>query len=260
MTSGITAELLDGGLAEDLAAASLRMARRFARGATLWCVAPGWEPHAHHMAVEFVHPVIVGKRALPAFALTGSDLVQRARVAVRAGDILIAVAAAGDEVVGDLMRRAPAWGAASAWIGSGPRPAAGAADHVLWIADQDPMAPATGGLVFLYHLLWELTQVCFEHPGLLAPEPEEADDACITCADEGRLAEVVGPASDDLGPTGIGPPGIGSSGFGSRALVRTAAGQETIDVTLVAPVSVGDLLLVHAGAALARPGVADGGG
>jgi hypothetical protein len=260
MTGGITAELLDGGLAEDLAAASLAIARRFARGATLWCVAPGWEPHAHHMAVEFVHPVIVGKRALPAFALTGSDLVQRARVAVRAGDVLIAVAAARDEVVGDLMRRAPAWGAASAWLGSGPRPAAGAADHVLWIADQDPMASATGGLVFLYHLLWELTHVCFEHPGLLEPEPEAADDVCITCGDGGRLAEVVGPAPDEIEPTGVSPPGIGRSGFGSRALVRTAAGQQTIDVTLVAPVSVGDLVLVHAGAALTRPGVADGGG
>ncbi|HMD23086.1 MAG TPA: hypothetical protein VKH61_03230, partial [Streptosporangiaceae bacterium] len=175
MTTGITAEMLDGGLAEDLAAASLAMARRFARGAALWCVAPGWEPHAHHMAVEFVHPVIVGKRALPAFSLTGSDLVPRARVAARPGDIIIAVAGEREEVVADLMRRAPAWGAASAWIGSGPRPAAGAADHVLWIADADPMAPATGAFVFLYHLLWELTHVCFEHPGLLGPDPEGAD-------------------------------------------------------------------------------------
>ena len=166
------------------------------------------------MAVEFVHPVIVGKRALPAFALTGSDLVQRARVAVRPGDILIAVAAARDEVVADLMRRAPAWGAASAWIGSGPRPPAGAADHVLWIDDQDPMAPATGGFVLLYHLLWELTHVCFEHPGLLKPEPER-DDVCITCGDEGRLAEVVGRAPDVLDSSGPGSSGLGSSGLGS---------------------------------------------
>jgi D-sedoheptulose 7-phosphate isomerase len=174
MTSGITPDMLDGGLAEDLAAASLAMARRFAAGATLWCVAPSWEPHAHHMAVEFVHPVIVGKRALPAFALVGSALVPRAGVAVRTGDILIAVAGRQDAAVADLMGRAPAWGAASAWIGSGPRPPAEAADHVLWIDDPDPMAPATGRFVLLYHLLWELTHVCFEHPGLLtepAPGP-----------------------------------------------------------------------------------------
>ena len=167
MTGGIAPDMLDRGLAEDLAAASLAMARRFAPGATLWCVAPSWEPHAHHMAVEFVHPVIMGKRALPAFALTGSDLVGRAGGAVRTGDILIAVAGGQDADVADLMRQAPAWGAASAWIGSGPRPPAGAADHVLWIDDPDPMAPATGRFVLLYHLLWELTHVCFEHSGLL---------------------------------------------------------------------------------------------
>jgi D-sedoheptulose 7-phosphate isomerase len=176
MTGGITPDMLDGGLAEDLAAASLAMARRFAPGATLWCVAPSWEPHAHHMAVEFVHPVIMGKRALPAFALTGSDLVGRAGVAVRTGDILIAVAGGQDADVADLMRRAPAWGATSAWIGSGPRPPAGAADHVLWIDDPDPMAPATGRFVLLYHLLWELTHVCFEHPGLLTEPAEGAGE------------------------------------------------------------------------------------
>jgi D-sedoheptulose 7-phosphate isomerase len=170
MTGGITADMLDGGLAEDLATASLTMARRFATGGTLWCVAPTWEPHAHHIAVEFVHPVIVGKRALPAFALTGPDLVPRAQVAVRPGDLLIAVAGGRQADVADLMRRAPAWGAASLWIGSGSRPPAGTAGHPLWIGDTDPMTPATGRFVLLYHLLWELTHVCFEHPGLLAEQ------------------------------------------------------------------------------------------
>ena len=121
---------------------------------------------------------------------------------------------------------------------------------MLWLAGRDPMTPAAGGLMFLCHLLGELTQVCFEHPGLLEPESGEADDVCVTCADEGRLAEVVGPAPDDLDPTGLGSPGLGR-----RALVRTAAGQETIDVSLVAPVSVGDLVLVHAGAGLTRTGI-----
>jgi hypothetical protein len=235
--TGISAGMLDGGLAEDLAATSLAMARRFAAGGTMWCIAPSWEPHAHHMAVEFVHPVIVGKRALPAFALTGTDLVARARVAVRPGDILIAVTGAHDDVT-DLMRRAPAWGAVSIWIGSGARPAAGAADHVLWLDDQDPMAPATGRFVFLYHLLWELAHICFEHPGLLKPEPECTDEVCITCSDEGRLAEVIRPPASLFG----------------KALVRTAAGEESIDVTLVTPVTPGDLVLVHAGAALTRLG------
>jgi HupF/HypC family len=237
-SAGIPPDMLDTGLARDLADASLALARRFQAGATMWCVAPQWEPHAHHMAVEFVHPVIMGKRALPAFALTDQDVVGQARSSVRPGDTVIAVAAADDRGVREVMRRVPAWGATSVWIGSGKRPPSGAADHVLWIDDTNPLAPATGRFVIMYHLLWELTHVCFEHSGLLT-EPSAADctdEVCVTCSDEGRLAEVI------LAPT---------SAYGD-ALVRTATGEERIDVTLVAPVTPGDLVLVHAGSAITR--------
>jgi len=60
-------------LSADLAAAALDMARRFHDGATLWVISPQWEPHAHHVAVEFVHPVIMGKRALPSVAVSGNS-------------------------------------------------------------------------------------------------------------------------------------------------------------------------------------------
>ena len=53
-------------VAEGLALASLALARRCHAGAVLWCLAPRWPAHARHLAVEFVHPVIVGKRAVPA--------------------------------------------------------------------------------------------------------------------------------------------------------------------------------------------------
>jgi HupF/HypC family len=224
------AVLLDEDLAADLAGAALVLARRFASGATLWCIAPAWEPHAQHVAVEFVHPVIVGKKALPAVALTGPDLVATVRMSARPGDVVLAVAAADQPEVASVMRRAPAWGATTLWIGSGERPPAGAADQVLWLDDPDPRLPATGGFVLLYHLLWELTHVCFEHPGLLVePTPECTEDVCITCSDEGRLGEVVGPGR-----------------------VRTAAGLEDVDTVLVDPVVPGDLLLVHAGMAITR--------
>jgi hypothetical protein len=238
LTAGITPDILDGGLADDLAAASLALARRFSAGATMWCVAPRWEPHAHHMAVEFVHPVIVGKRALPAFALTDRDFVAQTRVSARIGDVVIAVAGADEPEVLDLMRRASAWGAMSVWIGSGARPPGGAADHVLWIDDANPLAPATGRFVLMYHLLWELTHVCFEHPGLLTEQPDACtDEVCVTCSDEGRLAEVLAPPDD---------------GVLGQALVRTATGEEQIDVSLVGSVAVNDLVLVHAGSALTR--------
>jgi hypothetical protein len=219
-------------LAEDLAATAFTLAKRFAAGATMWSIAPSWEPHALHIAVEFVHPVIVGKRALPAVALTGPEVVDLARMSVRPGDIVVAVSGADDAQVRSVMRRSPAWGATTIWIGSGERPAAGTADHVLWLDDPDPWVPATGGFVLFYHLLWELTHVCFEHSGLLKDECSE--EVCVTCSDEGRLGEVVG-ASE-----------------GGHATVRTGRGVETVITTLVDPVAEGDLVLVHAGTAISK--------
>jgi hydrogenase maturation factor len=91
-----------------------------------------------------------------------------------------------------------------------------------------------GGLVLRYHLLWELTHVCFEHPGLLRPvDAVCTDEVCITCSDEGRVGEVV------------------TVGAAHDATVRVAGGLEPVDVTLVAPVHPGELVLVHAGTAIA---------
>jgi hypothetical protein len=99
------------------------------------------------------------------------------------------------------------------------------------------MVPATGTFVLMYHLLWELTHVCFEHAGLLKPAAADcADDVCVTCSDEGRLAEIV------LAPTDAT----------AAALVRTARGEEWADVTLLGEVAPNDLVLVHAGAAISR--------
>ena len=221
-------------LAEDLAATAFTLAKRFAAGATMWSIAPSWEPHALHIAVEFVHPVIMGKRALPAVALTGPDLVDLVRVSVRPGDIVVAVAGADNAQVRSVMRRSPAWGATTIWIGSGQRPEAGMADHVLWLDDRDPRVPATGGFVLFYHLLWELTHVCFEHSGLLKPAPECDDDVCVTCSDEGRLGEAVTVSTD------------------GQAAVRTARGVENVITTLIDPVAVGELVLVHAGTAISK--------
>jgi len=219
-------------LAADLAAAAFTLAKRFAAGATMWSIAPSLEPHALHIAVEFVHPVIMGKRALPAVALTGPNLVDLVRVSVRPGDIVIGVGAGVDLELRSVMRRSPAWGATTIWIGSGERPAAGAADHVLWLDDPDPRVPATGGFVLFYHLLWELTHVCFEHSGLL--KPECAEEVCVTCSDEGRVGEVVSPSADGM------------------ASVRTARGVESVATALIDPVVAGELVLVHAGTAISR--------
>lgn len=221
-----------GGVADDLARAALAMARRYSvAGATLWCASPCWPFHAHHVAVEFVHPVIMGKRALAALTVPpGADLVATLRASVRPGDMVVALAPADDRSVADVMRRGQAWGVETIWIGHGPRPPAGAADHVIWL-DTDDVLGASEQFVRLYHMLWELTHVCFEHPGLLKQQPECTDEVCITCSDEGRLAEIVLVEGDE-------------------AVVRTADGQERIDISLVDPPAPGDLVLVHAGFAI----------
>ncbi len=120
-------------LSADLAAAALSLARCFAAGATMWCVSPRWPAHGRHVAVEFVHPVIVGKRALSAVHVEGDDAVDRVRLLSRPGDIVLGVGPATDVQVRSVTRRAQAWGLTSVWLGAGARPAAGAADHVVWV-------------------------------------------------------------------------------------------------------------------------------
>jgi hydrogenase maturation factor len=83
-------------------------------------------------------------------------------------------------------------------------------------------------------LLWELTHVCFEHPGLLREPDVCTDDVCITCSDEGRLGEVLTATGDGM------------------ATVRTANGVETVATALVDPVAPAELVLVHAGTAISR--------
>jgi hydrogenase maturation factor len=219
----------------------------------MWCVAPAWPSHARHVAVEFVHPVIVGTRALPAVSLNAATAVEAVRSLARPGDALLVVSTADHPVAHDLLARAEAWGLTSVWLGAGPRPQPGAdtpaVGHVVWIDDQDPaVAARSGQLVLLYHLLWELTHVVFEHPGLLAPDGEGEGEGeghgegasasanggavCITCSDEGRVAEVRAVLAD------------------GRVEVLAAGQAEQIDGRLVEGLRPGDLVLVHAGVAV----------
>ncbi|MDQ5832790.1 MAG: phosphoheptose isomerase, partial [Actinomycetota bacterium] len=108
MTPTLGSEVLDRALAERtqandsffeaesgrLAQLCHRMAERFARGGRLIAVGrtPAARSDARHVAVEFVHPVIVGKRALPALALAGEGgpLAGQIELAAEPGDIVIA--------------------------------------------------------------------------------------------------------------------------------------------------------------------------
>jgi D-sedoheptulose 7-phosphate isomerase len=151
--------------AEPLARLCHRMAERFSRGGTLIAFgrSPAARSDARHVAVEFVHPVIVGKRALPAIGLAGEGGDLRAQVALVAGPDDIAIAFGTDEDGGEAasaIELARARGCLT--IAFSP---AG--------AEWEPVPPAVDPYVrqelieTLYHVLWELVHVFFDHRGLL---------------------------------------------------------------------------------------------
>ena len=80
--------------AERLARVCHLMAERFARGGRLVAFgrSPAARSDARHVAVEFVHPVIVGKRALPAIGIAGEGGELGPQVALLAREADIAMA------------------------------------------------------------------------------------------------------------------------------------------------------------------------
>jgi D-sedoheptulose 7-phosphate isomerase len=152
-----------------IAAVCHAMARAFSRGATLLVYGTGAaETDAAHVAVEFMHPVIVGKRAMPALA-PPNDVFGL----MRPGDIALGL---GEGAV-DFLAAARERKLLTISFDSG------AADFVFSVPTDDPFVRQEVQET-TYHVLWELVHVFFEHPGLL-------DDACITCGDVAVEAQVV---------------------------------------------------------------------
>lgn len=162
--------------AERLARLCHLMAERFARGGRLIAFgrSPAARSDARHVAVEFVHPVIVGKRALPAIGLAseGGDLAEQVTSLTRAADIAIAFGA--EEDGGDAARAiAVARSRGALTVG-----------FARCGAEYEFLPPSGDRYVrqelveTFYHVLWELVHVFFEHRGLLGGrEPRVTHDA-----------------------------------------------------------------------------------
>ena len=185
------------GQADAVAAACHAMAVRFHQGGRLVVFGTGGpSADAQHVAVEFVHPVIVGKRALPAISLT-ADVATVTGIAERAGmsaifshqlrhlarpsDIALGISAPGISAPGipaDGDSPAVAAGLETARElglltvalvgGDGHQQAGKVADHVLVAGSSDPRVVKEMH-VTMYHVLWELVHVFFEQPGVLGP-------------------------------------------------------------------------------------------
>ncbi|PVZ11846.1 SIS domain-containing protein [Actinomycetospora cinnamomea] len=172
--------------AERIAAACRDVAVRFARGGRLLTFGNGpAAADAAHLAVEFVHPVIVGKRALPALSLVAdpavvTGLARRAgtadtvaaslRAHARPEDVAIGLSADGDCAdVAHGLAEARDRGLLTVALVGGDGGAVGALpglDHVLRVCSPDP-AVVRELHVTIYHVLWELVHVFLEHPGAL---------------------------------------------------------------------------------------------
>jgi D-sedoheptulose 7-phosphate isomerase len=148
--------------AERIARLCHRMAERFARGGRLVALghSPAERSDVRHVAVEFVHPVIVGKRALPAIGLAseGGPLGRQVELTAEPDDVAMAFGSHPETVaaLGVAGRRG------CLTIGFG----ASGAEWEFEPPSADPFVRQE--LVeTLYHVLWELVHVFFEHRGLL---------------------------------------------------------------------------------------------
>ena len=174
--------------AEDVAQACHAIAARLHAGGKLIVFGNGGAcTDAQHVAVEFVHPVIVGKRALPAVSLT-SDIATVTGIAERYGlDEVFAhqlrfLAEPGDVALGlspdgecaNVLRGlayARERGLLTVAMLGGDGGAIGAGDvaeHVFVAHSTDPRVVKEVH-VTTYHILWELVHVFLEHASLLSP-------------------------------------------------------------------------------------------
>jgi D-sedoheptulose 7-phosphate isomerase len=155
--------------ADHLAQACWAMARRFHRGGRLFVFAGAASASdARHVAVEFLHPVLVGKRALPAMAVDG-DVPAQLRLMGHAQDIAMGICGNGeDERVCVALGAARAMGLLAIGLagGSGGRMAQALPDHLFVVPDDDPTIVQEVQET-CYHVLYELVHVFFEHRSLL---------------------------------------------------------------------------------------------
>ena len=186
---------------ERVSQACLAMARRFNQGGRLLAFAAGNAvTDAQHVSVEFVHPVIVGKRALPAIAL-GTDIAATLGLAAQSGwselytrqiatigraeDIALGIDPTGDDlaVLSGLMSAAERRMLTIGLTGGNGGALAQARIDFCFVVPTSDLAVIQETHETLYHILWELVHVFFEHRGLL----EEDESATEPLAQAARV-------------------------------------------------------------------------
>lgn len=145
------------GEAVRLAEACRAMAGRFLKGGRLLAFGRGpYATDAQHVSVEFVHPVIVGKKALPALDLSLA-FAHWLPAVLRPEDIVMGFGPPeGDAAVERMLRYAHEQGAQTFAL-----PGAGG-DYAVDAPSPHPFIHQEM-IEVLYHTLWETVHVFFEH-------------------------------------------------------------------------------------------------
>ena len=140
-----------------LAEACHEMSRRFLAGGRLLAFGrDSAATDAEHVSVEFVHPVIVGKRALPALDV-GPDFEARLPVILQPEDTVMGFSfPVGDDAVERALSAARERGALTFAL------AGEVGDYPFDLPDED-LFVSQEIVEVLYHMLWETVHVYFEH-------------------------------------------------------------------------------------------------
>lgn len=152
--------------AEAVSQACMAMARRFRRGGRLLVGGTPASASDHcHVSVEFLHPVLVGKRALPALALEG-DAAARLAVVGRPEDIVMGIGlSAQEESLTALLRAASASGMLTIALTGAAKDGLDFCDHLFRVPEDDPLVVQEVQET-CYHVLYELVHVFLEHEAL----------------------------------------------------------------------------------------------
>ena len=177
--------------ADRLAEACCAMADRFFQGGRLLAFGRGpYATDAQHVAVEFVHPVIVGKRALPTLDLS-IDFPEWLDAVLLPQDIVMGFGPPdGDGVVQQTLDAALAYGAMTFAL-PGPR-----GSYAIDRAADDPFIHQEI-LEILYHTLWETVHVFLERREL----GHDVGDAAFLYPFLGRDKQSHGDALREVGPS-----------------------------------------------------------
>jgi len=177
-------------------AVSLAIARSYFQGGKiLVCGNGGSATDAQHVAVEFMHPITVGRKALPAICLSNdmamvtavandvgfADIYARQIIALgEEGDVLLGISTSGNsENLIHAFATAQRMGLTT--IGF----AGGDGGQMLTLQEDELLdyclSVPTSSIhriqethVTLYHIIWDLVHTMLEHPGMLSELPAVA--------------------------------------------------------------------------------------